>query len=413
MDFDDSAQEIEFRAKAVAFLEEFVPQMNASDGSSSLDDSSSMYISSPEDEQRYVQRCREWQRIKYDHGWAGLTWPKEFGGQGLTGILDGIFKEEEAKRISASGVFSVGIGMTGPTVIAHGTQSQQDHYLPRMLKGEDIWCQLFSEPGAGSDLGGLRTLAVRDGDEWIVNGQKVWTSGAQNSDWGILLTRTDPEAVKHRGITYFLVDMKTPGIDVRPLVQITGVAHFNEVFLTDVRIPHENILGEVNAGWAPIMTTLANERTLIGGGSGRVSAQDLAKLADHMGLADDPVVRQKIAKAATQIEILKYLSYRTRTAAARGEAPGPESSIMKLSISLLSYDVGNLVLDMCGANGMLVGDDGIDGGRWVQDFLSQWGVRIGGGTDNIQRNTIGEKVLGLPSEHRVDKGIPFKDIPAG
>lgn len=413
MDFDDSAQELEFRAKAVAFLEEFAPQVNGLDGSSSLDDSSSMYIGSPEEELRYVLRCRAWQRLKYDHGWAGLTWPKEFGGQGLTGILDGIFKEEEDKRISASGVFSVGIGMTGPTIIAHGTQSQQDYYLPRMLQGEDIWCQLFSEPGAGSDLGGLRTLAVRDGDEWLVNGQKVWTSGAQNSDWGILLTRTDPEAVKHRGITYFLVDMKTPGIEIRPLVQITGVAHFNEVFLTDVRIPHENILGEVNAGWAPIMTTLANERTLIGGGGGRVAAQDLVKLARHMGLADDPVVRQTIAKVATQMELLKYLGYRTRTAASKGQAPGPESSIMKLSISLLSYDVGNLVLEMCGANGMLAGDDGIDGGRWVQDFLSQWGVRIGGGTDNIQRNTIGEKVLGLPSEHRVDKGIPFKDIPAG
>jgi len=407
MDFEDTPEENEFRARAVAFLEEFAPEV------SGPDDTSSMYIADPEQEQQYVQRCRDWQRIKYDNNWAGLTWPKEFGGQGISGIMDGIFKEEEAKRISASGVFSVGIGMAGPTIIAHGTQEQQDFFLPRMLKGEDIWCQLFSEPGAGSDLGGLRTTAVRDGDEWVVNGQKVWTSGAQNSDWGILLTRTDTEAVKHRGITYFLVDMQTAGIEIRPLVQITGVAHFNEVFLTDVQIPHANVLGEVNGGWAPIMTTLANERTLIGGGSGRNSTEDLFHLARRTGTAADPVVRQQLAKVVTQMEVLKYLGYRTRTAASRGQVPGPESSIMKLSISLLSYEVGNLVLSMCGPNGMLTDEDGIDSGRWVRDFLSQWGVRIGGGTDNIQRNTISEKVLGLPAEHRIDKGIPFKDIPTG
>ena len=411
MDFDETPAEQEFRAKTVAFLDEFVPQLIKEGEVAS--DASSLYISDPEAERQYVQRCRDWQQIKYEQGWAGLTWPKEFGGQGLSGIMDGIFKEEEAQRISASGVFSVGIGMTGPTIIAHGTQQQQDVYLPRMLKGEDIWCQLFSEPGAGSDLGGLRTTAVRDGDEWVINGQKVWTSGAHNSNWGILLTRTDPEAVKHRGITYFLVDMNTPGIEIRPLVQITGVAHFNEVFLTDVRIPHENVLGEVNGGWAPIMTTLANERTHIGGGAGRRSAQDLMELARRTGMADDRVTRQQLAKVVTQMELLKYLGYRTRTAASKGEPPGPESSIMKLSVSLLSYEVGNLVLAMCGANGMLAQADGVDGGMWVQDFLSQWGVRIGGGTDNIQRNTISEKVLGLPAEQRVDKGIPFKDIPTG
>lgn len=404
MDFDDTPQEIEFRARAVAFLEEFVPET-----SSGPDDTSSMHISNPQQEQAYVQRCRDWQRIKYDQGWAGLTWPEEYGGQGLSNIMDGIFREEEARRISASGVFSVGIGMAGPTIIAHGTAQQQNFFLPRMLKGADIWCQLFSEPNAGSDLGGLRTTAVRDGDEWVVNGQKVWTSGAQNSDWGILLTRTDSEAVKHRGITYFLVDMRTAGIDIRPLVQITGVAHFNEVFLSDVRIPHENVLGEVNGGWSPIMTTLANERTLIGSGGGRSSADDLADLARRMGKAADPVIRQQIAKVSTQMELLKYLGYRTRTAASKGQPPGPESSIMKLAISLLSHDVGNLAMAMCGPDAML--SSGVDGGRWVQDFLSQWGIRIGGGTDNIQRNTIAEKVLGLPAEHRVDKGIPFKDIP--
>ena len=408
MDFDDTPEQAEFRQKAIAFLEEFAPQVGGYDSASS-----GGYIADRVEEKAYVQKCRDWQRIKYDNGWAGLTWPKAFGGQGLTGILEGVFKEEEAKRVSATGIFAVSIGMVGPTLIAHGTQEQQEHFLPRMLKGEDCWCQLFSEPGAGSDLGGLRTTAVRDGDEWVINGQKVWTSGAQNSDWGILLTRSDPEAVKHRGITYFLVDMSTPGIEVRPLVQITGVAHFNEVFLTDVRIPHENILGEVHGGWAPIMTTLSHERTLIGGGSSRASMQDLFDLAARFGAADDPLIRQKIVDIGIRTEILKYLGYRSRTAATKGEEPGPESSVTKLSLSLLSHEIGNLVMKLCGPYGTLSSDDGTDEGRWVQDFLGQWGVRIGGGTDNIQRNTIGEKVLGLPPEHRVDKGVPFKDIPTG
>lgn len=408
MDFDDTPEQAEFRQRAIAFLEEFAPQVGGYDSASS-----GGYIADRVEEKIYVQKCRDWQRIKYDNGWAGLTWPKEFGGQGLTGILEGVFKEEEAKRVSATGIFAVSIGMVGPTLIAHGTQEQQEHFLPRMLKGEDCWCQLFSEPGAGSDLGGLRTTAVRDGDEWVINGQKVWTSGAQNSDWGILLTRSDPEAVKHRGITYFLVDMTTPGIEVRPLVQITGVAHFNEVFLTDVRIPHENILGEVHGGWVPIMTTLSHERTLIGGGSSRASMQDLFDLAARFGAADDPLIRQKIVDIGIRTEILKYLGYRSRTAATKGEEPGPESSVTKLSLSLLSHEIGNLVMELCGPYGTLSSDDGTDEGRWVQDFLGQWGVRIGGGTDNIQRNTIGEKVLGLPPEHRVDKGIPFKDIPTG
>ena len=407
MHFDDTPEQAEFRQKAIDFLEEFAQEAGGYDGASSG------YIADPDEEKAHVQKCRDWQRIKHDNGWAGLTWPKEFGGQGLTGILEGIFKEEEAKRVSATGIFAVSIGMVGPTLIVHGTQEQQEYFLPRMLKGEDCWCQLFSEPNAGSDLGGLRTTAVRDGDEWVINGQKVWTSGAHNSEWGILLTRSDPEAVKHRGITYFLLDMNTPGIEVRPLVQITGVAHFNEVFLTDVRIPHENVLGEVHGGWAPIMTTLSHERTLIGGGSSRASMQDLFDLAARFGAADDPLVRQKIVDIGIKTEILKYLGYRSRTAATKGEEPGPESSITKLSLSLLYHEIGNLVMELCGPYGTLSSDDAADEGRWVQDFLGQWGVRIGGGTDNIQRNTIGEKVLGLPPEHRVDKGIPFKDIPTG
>ena len=406
MDFEDTPAEKAYREEVTAFLEEYAPEEGPED------DSSSIYITDPEAEREYVKRCQDWQKIKYDHGWAGITWPKEYGGRGESSLFDGIFREEEVKLISATGIFSVAIGMTGPTVIAHGTEAQKSQHLSAMLKGEVIWCQLFSEPNAGSDLGGLRTSAVRDGDEWVINGQKVWTSGAQYSDWGILLTRSDPDAPKHKGITYFLVDMNTPGIEVRPLVQITGAAHFNEVFLTDVRIPSENILGEPNAGWGPIMTTLSNERALIGSGSTRFGFEELLDLASSCGVIEKKEVRQELMRSYTRSEILKYLKYRVQTAASQGAQPGPESSIMKLAISLHSYEQGNLTLSMQGAAGMLAEDDALDEGRWQQDFLSQWGVRIGGGTDNIQRNTISEKVLNLPGDIRVDKGVPFKDIPS-
>jgi alkylation response protein AidB-like acyl-CoA dehydrogenase len=407
MDFDETPEEAAFRAEARAWLEEHAPAAPAGER-----DENAILITDHDREARYVQRCRDWQRVKYEHGWAGITWPRQYGGRSGTGIQDGIFREEESKLIAAWGVFAVGIGMAGPTLMAHGTDAQKQRFLPPMLRGDEVWCQLFSEPNAGSDLGGLRTSAVRDGDEWVVNGQKVWNSGAHYSDWGILLTRTNVDAPKHRGITYFLVDMRTPGIEVRPLKQITGAAHFNEVFLSDVRIPHDNIVGEVNAGWGPMMTTLANERTLIGGASGRGAFADLKTLAQKLGVNTDPVQRQGLAGAYIRGEILKYLGYRVRTAVTRGEAPGPESSVVKLFVSQHLATNGNVIMGLLGAQGMLAGDDAIDGGRWQMDFLGQWGARIGGGTDNIQRNTIGEKVLQLPPEPRVDKGVPFRDIPS-
>jgi alkylation response protein AidB-like acyl-CoA dehydrogenase len=404
MDFDETPEEAAFRAEAVAFLDAHAPGASRDDGA--------MFGADNEAEAEHVRRCMAWQRVKFDHSWAGLTWPTAYGGRGLSGHLDGIFREEEAKRTTATGVFAVGIGMAGPTIIAHGSEEQKARFLTPMLRGEEIWCQLFSEPNAGSDLGALRTTAVRDGDEWVVNGQKVWTSGAHFSHWGILLTRTDWEVPKHRGITYFLVDMRTPGIEVRPLRQITGGAHFNEVFLSDVRIPHENVLGGVNTGWGPIMTTLANERTLIGGGGGRTPFRDLAALAARHGLGGDPRVRQDLARAYTRMEILRFLGYRVTTAASRGVLPGPESSVVKLVLSQHLATTADLVMALSGAAGGLAGPDAPDGGRWQNEFLAQWASRIGGGTDQIQRNTIGEKVLGLPSEPRLDKSLPFKDIPA-
>ena len=407
MNFDDTPEEAAFRSEARAFLDGHAPKKSAD----SLAGSFYAQVPTEESEREHVRACKAWQRIKYDNGWAGITWPKEYGGRGGNSVQQGIFNQEESRYDVQSGVFSVGIGMAGPTIIAYGTEEQKQRYLDPMLQGEEVWCQLFSEPNAGSDLAGLRTTAVRDGDEWVVTGQKVWNSGAHYSDWGILLTRTDPDAPKHKGITYFLVDMRTPGIEVRPLKQITGAAHFNEVFLEEVRVPHENILGAPNAGWGPILTTLANERTLIGGSGGGVKFDDLASLARRFGVDDDGTIRQELARQYSYGETMRYLSFRVQTAASKGVQPGPESSVLKLAMSRKLAHLGDLVMTIEGAAGMLAHEDAPDNGFWQGQFLSQWASRIGGGTDQVQRNIIGENVLGLPSEPRVDKGIPFREIP--
>jgi alkylation response protein AidB-like acyl-CoA dehydrogenase len=407
MDFDDSPEEQDYRERVRAFLNAHA----APKSGSTLADSYYAKAPSAGEEDDHVRLCKEWQRVLFDNGWAGIAWPTAYGGRGETARHQGIFNQEQARYDVQAGIFSVGIGMTGPTLIAHGNEEQKQRYLRPMLRGDEVWCQLFSEPGAGSDLGGLRTTAVRDGDEWIVNGQKVWNSGAHYSDWGILLTRTDPDVPKHRGITYFVVDMHRPGIDVRPLRQITGAAHFNEVFLTDVRIPHENVVGQVNGGWGPMMTTLANERTLIGSSQSMVTFEDIVALARHLGVAGDPTIRQELIRQLCYAETIKYLGYRTQSAASRGQLPGPESSVIKLAASRRLEHQGNLVMSISGASGMLWQTSAYLGGFWQNQFLGQWMSRIGGGTDQIQRNTIGEKVLQLPPEPRVDKGIPFKDVP--
>jgi alkylation response protein AidB-like acyl-CoA dehydrogenase len=252
---------------------------------------------------------------------------------------------------------------------------------------------------------------VRDGDEFVVDGQKVWNSGAQHSDWGILLARTNPDVPKHKGITYFLVDMRTPGIDVRPLRQITGHAHFNEVFLTGVRIPAGNVLGEVDGGWAVTHTTLANERTLIGGANQGVTTQRIVDLARRCGRDQDPLVRQGIAAFHTRTRLLRFMNYRVQTALSQGKPPGPEAATTKLFLSQHLARTGDLVLEIEAAGGMLSRESALDDGAWQHVFLQQWASRIGGGTDNIQRNALGERVLGLPGEPRADKGVPFKDLP--
>ncbi|MCU1380470.1 MAG: acyl-CoA dehydrogenase [Acidimicrobiales bacterium] len=400
MDFEDSPQDAAFRAEVREWLAAHAkPRGGPNDWSRNSEH--------PD----YVENCKQWQHTLYEGGWGAITWPVEYGGRGLSGWHQSIFNQEAAGYDVSTGAFAVGIGMCGPTLIAHGTEEQKQRYLPALIRGEEVWCQLFSEPEAGSDLAGLKTRAIKDGDEFVVNGQKVWNSGAHQSDWGILLTRTDPDAPKHKGITYFLVDMRTPGIEVRPLVQITGHAHFNEVFLTDVRIPAENVVGDVNAGWGPTHTTLANERTLIGGGGGHAATiSQIKELAKQCGRDQDPVIRQDIARAHTRIQIMRFMNLRVQTASSQGKLPGPEASTLKLFLSQHQSLTGDLVMSLLGTAGMLAGDDAVDQGHWQLTFLNQWSSKIGGGTDQIQRNTIGERVLGLPAEPRVDKDLPFKDL---
>jgi alkylation response protein AidB-like acyl-CoA dehydrogenase len=360
----------------------------------------------------YATRCRAWQHTLYEGGWGAITWPVEYGGRGDTAWHQAIFNQEAARYDVSVGVFAVGIGMCGPTLIAHGTEAQKQRFLPAMLRGEEVWCQLFSEPDAGSDLAGLKTRARRDGDVFIVNGQKVWTSGAQYSDWGILVARTNVDAPKHKGITYLLVDMRTPGIEIRPLRQITGDAHFNEEFLTDVVVPVANVVGVVDGGWAVTHTTMSNERSLIGGGGGQgITVAQMLDLARRVGKANEPVIRQQIAAYYTRTELLRFMNYRVQTAISHGRMPGPEASTTKLFVSQHASLTGELIMELTGARGMLAGESAIDGGTWELAFLNQWQVKLGGGTDNIQRNSLAERVLGLPREARTDKDVPFSQLP--
>ncbi len=403
---DESAADRAFRLEARAFLETRAPVRPPGVSSSPLGKEMSAEL-----EAEHVQECRDWQATLAEGGWAGITWPAEYGGRGGTVAQARIFAQEEARFLVSSGAFMVAIGMVGPTIITHGTEEQKEYYLPRMLRGEHVWCQLFSEPGAGSDLAGLATRADLDGDEYIVNGQKVWTSGAHFSDWGMMLVRTDWDVPKHQGITWIAVDMRSPGIEVRPLRQITGYAHFNEVFLTDVRVPAANVVGGVNNGWRVAQTTLGNERQMIGGGGSGVGFKSLLALARACGRQDDPTVRQALARSYTRFELLSWLGQRAKARAKAGLPPGPEVSVMKLAVSQRVAADGDLMLALEGPAGMLSGADAPDDGMFQNLFLNQWSVRIGGGTEQIQRNVIGERVLGLPGEPRPDKTAPFRDLP--
>ncbi len=406
MDFEDSPEEIALRSEARAWLEANAAPFDRA----SLETTRTYRAHTEEDDAAMLAEARKWAKVKTDARWAAPHWPEEYGGRGLSSMLAGVFAAEEANFDVNGRMFTVGTDMVGPTIIEWGDGPQRDRWLPPILSGTDVWCQLFSEPGAGSDLAGLATRAVRDGDEWVINGQKVWTSGAHYADVGFLLARTNVDVPKHRGITAIAVDMRSPGVDVRPLRQIAGAIHFNEVCLTDVRVPVSNTIGPEGSGWSVALTMLGHERASIGGGQMYTFDQVVA-LAREFERADDPVIRQRLVDIHMHFEMLRFIGYRVRTAMARGEMPGGEASVMKLIVSELYERGGDLLIELQGPAGMLSRDDAPFGGRFTDLFMGQWAPRIGGGTDEVQRNVIGERVLGLPGDLRTDKTLPFKDLP--
>jgi alkylation response protein AidB-like acyl-CoA dehydrogenase len=403
VDIDDTPEEAAFRAEARDWLDAHaIPKGHPDDFSLGL-------WTGTYDEETYIRRCQHWQRTLFDGGWAGMTWPKAYGGRGGRPIHQVIFNQEQARYGVSSGAFMISIGMAGPTILAHGTDEQKDRFLPAMLRGDEMWCQLFSEPGAGSDLAALATRAERDGDEWVVTGQKVWTSSPDRARWGMLLARTDTGVPKHRGIGYFLLDMATPGIEVRPLRQMTGESHFSEVFLDGVRVPASNLLGEPGDGWRIAQTTLTSERSSIAGGTG-ATPEGLVALARAVGATGDPLARQRLVDAHIRYELLRFLRYRSQTALSQGRRPGAEASVMKLAFARYMKALTEAAIGVQGAHGLLAGDDVVDDGMWLRRFLHSPSLRIAGGSDQVQANIMGERALGLPPEPRQDKEIAFRDL---
>ena len=344
---------------------------------------------------------RAWAQQVFDAGFGWITGPTDYGGRALPADYQRIWGRVAADyRTPSMSIYGIGLGMVAPTILAHATDEVKDAYLRKMWRGDIVGCQLFSEPSSGSDLASLQTRAVKDGDEWVLNGQKVWTSGAQVSDIGEIICRTDPDLPKHRGLTGFVVDMHAPGVEVRPLRQMTGGASFNEVFFTDVRVPDSHLLGEVNGGWTVALTTLMNERAAIGGGGGGVSLPQSTRLieaARSVGKADDPLVRQQLADIVINERVAGYTNRRAMAKIAAGQLPGPEMSLGKLSLTANMVRTYEVVSSIFGP--ALVADTGAWGTyAWTQYLLGVPGMRIAGGSDEVMRNIIGERVLGLPKE---------------
>ena len=394
MDFQYTPEQDAFRLRVRSWLAEHLP--------------SELKVEDAMDERvapnrEIFDRRMAWHKQLYQAGWIGLAWPKEYGGQGAELMEQIIYNEEYAHARAPILPGYVGLGLAGPTIAQWGSEEQKQYFLPRILQGELVWCQGYSEPGSGSDLASLQTRAVEDGDEFVVNGQKVWTSGAQYADWMVLLARTDPEAPKHKGISYFLLDMKTPGVSVRPLVLLNGHSHFNEVFFEDVRIPKANLLGPKNEGWKVAITTLMFERSAAGGGGGGSQIRRLAELAKQVEIDGRPAwrhswVRQRLAAFEIEKEALKYTRLRSLTRQLRGQPPGPEGSILKLAGSELGVRIAAFASELLGPYALLEAETEAvpDAPRWLNRVLSARQYTIAGGTSEIQHNIIGERVLGLP-----------------
>jgi len=412
MDFEDSPEEAKFRAEVRTWLD-----ANAKKRSGRRELSAEDMENGAANE---MAASKAWQKTKAKAGYARITWPKGMGGIGGTPMQSIIFSQEESKYdVANGGPFAIGLGMCIPTLMAYGTEEAKKRFVWPAVQGDEIWCQLFSEPAGGSDVANLRTRAEKNGDTWTINGSKIWTTGAQFSDYGIILTRTDPNVPKHKGLTMFYIDMKDPGVDIRPIKQASGGSGFNEIFFTDVKVKDSQRLGEVGQGWTVALTTLMHERLAVGGGQGGgLDVPQLMQLARSLELEDGPAiknaaVREKIADWYVRSAGLRYTTMRTMTALSQGKQPGPEASIAKIVVASKLQDLSAFAMDLEGEAGILQGPDAPMHGMFQGGWLSSPGLRIAGGTDEILRNIIAERVLGLPQDIRVDKDVPFNKIPTG
>ena len=398
MDLNDTPEQAEYRVKVRAWLDENkdkAPPVRQPEGS---------------DEDAYIAARRRWQGELAEGGLAGVTWPKEYGGQGL-GPIEQVVVNQEIGAAGVPGILDViGVGMLGPTIIAHGTDEQKSQYLGAMLHGDEVWCQLFSEPAAGSDLAGIQSRAKADNGGFVLNGQKVWTTNAQFSSYGLLLARTDADVPKHKGLTMFIVPIDGEGVTVRGLRQITGDAEFNEVFFDDVKLGEENVVGGVGNGWGTAMTTLMYERVTIGLGSegmGYRPDRFAAPFAADASARRDPEVRKRFGELASELIALRFTGYRTMTALQGGQIPGPESALAKVTTVNCAIQALDMIADVIGPDAL---DD--EHSEWAYGISFLPGLKSAGGTEEILRNTVGERVLGLPPEPRLDKGIPFSELRA-
>ncbi|MEE2689243.1 MAG: acyl-CoA dehydrogenase family protein [Pseudomonadota bacterium] len=404
MDFEDTPEEASFRSEARAFLDANAKRKTP--GAS---------FETPDSVDELVTAAKAWQAKKAAAGFVGITLPKEYGGRGGTMMERVVYDQEEANYITPIGVYEIGLGMCIPTMLAYATEEQKQRFAPPALRGEEIWCQLFSEPQAGSDLANLRLRAEQDGDDWILNGQKIWTSGAHFCDYGVIVTRNDPSLPKHKGLTYFFLDMKSPGIECRPIHQISGASNFNEVFFTDVRVPDSQRLGKVGDGWRVSLTTLMNERLAIGERP-PPAFEEVFQLAKEIELEDgmaleDGGVREKLADWYVDGRGVTLTRFRSLTALSRGQDPGPENSIGKAITGKMRQDIASFGMDLMDISGAISDADNAPMRSLFQDaLLSAPSGRIAGGSDEILRNIIAERVLGLPQDIRVDKGIPFSEL---
>ncbi len=407
MDFNDSADEAAYRAKVRAWLEANARRRHG-DGGEEMEVESDLSM----------KASKAWQAKKAAAGFAQITWPEAWGGPGGTPIQQVIFNQEEAHFDVPPNPFQIGLGMCVPTVMTFADDDTKTRFVTPALKGEEIWCQLFSEPAGGSDVAAVRTRAIRDGDDWVINGQKVWTTGAQFSDFGIVLVRTNVDKPKHKGMTMFWLDMHAPGVEVKPIHQMSGGSGFNEVYFTDVRVKDSQRLGAVDDGWKVALVTLMNERLAVGGSTGAQYGDILKLSREVMGAAGpvlkDTAFREKLAEWFVQTEGLKLTRFRTMTALSRGQTPGPESSIGKVIAATQMQDLANAAVEMEDQYGV-IWDEGASPlkAAFQNSLMFAPGLRIAGGTDEILKNIIAERVLGLPGDIRVDKDVPFKDAPTG